>query len=66
MNLKGFIFKSGTWLEVLTKNIIEEIKSIDDIKSGLLFLWNDKESRVKNELDVVAIKDSVLKRFKKI
>ncbi|TBX19193.1 hypothetical protein BFS06_16235 [Clostridium perfringens] len=58
--IKGFIFKSGTWLEVLTKNIIEEIKSIDDIKSGLLFLWNDKESRVKNELDIVAIKDSVL------
>ena len=58
--IKGFIFKSGTWLEVLTKNIIEEIKSIDDIKSGLLFLWNDKESRVKNELDVVAIKDSVI------
>ena len=58
--IKGFIFKSGTWLEVLTKNIIEEIKSIDDIKSGLLFLWNDKESRIKNELDVVAIKDSVL------
>lgn len=58
--IKGFIFKSGTWLEVLTKNIIEEIKSIDDIKSGLLFLWNDKESIVKNELDVVAIKDSVL------
>ncbi|WP_283681831.1 Card1-like endonuclease domain-containing protein [Clostridium perfringens] len=58
--IKGFIFKSGTWLEVLTKNIIEEIRSIDDIKSGLLFLWDDKESRVKNELDVVAIKDSVL------
>lgn len=58
--IKGFIFKSGTWLEVLTKNIIEEIKSVDDIKSGVLFLWNDKESRVKNELDVVAIKDSVL------
>ena len=58
--IKGFIFKSGTWLEDVTKNIIEEIKSIDDIKSGVLFLWNDKESRVKNELDVVAIKDSVL------
>lgn len=58
--IKGFIFKSGTWLEVLTKNIIEEIKEIDDIKSGLLFLWNDSQSRVKNELDVVAIKDSIL------
>lgn len=58
--IKGFIFKSGTWLEVLTKNIVEEIKEIDDIKSGLLFLWNDSQSRVKNELDVVAIKDSIL------
>lgn len=58
--IKGFIFKCGTWLEVLTKSVIEEIQSVDDIKSGVLFLWNDKESRVKNELDVVAIKDSVL------
>lgn len=58
--IKGFIFKCGTWLEVLTKSVIEEIRSVDDIKSGVLFLWNDKESRVKNELDVVAIKDSVL------
>ncbi|MFR5266465.1 Card1-like endonuclease domain-containing protein [Clostridium sp.] len=58
--IKSFIFKSGTWLEVLTKNIIDEIKEIDDIKSGLLFLWNDKQSKVKNELDVVAIKDSIL------
>lgn len=58
--IKGFIFKSGTWLEVLTKNIIEEIREIDDIKSGLLFLWNDNQSKIKNELDVVAIKDSTL------
>ncbi|MGL5616960.1 MAG: Card1-like endonuclease domain-containing protein [Sarcina sp.] len=58
--IKSFIFKSGTWLEVLTKNIIEEIKEIDDVKSGLLFLWNDSQSKVKNELDVVAIKDSIL------
>lgn len=58
--IKGFIFKSGTWLEVLTKSVIEEIKEIDDIKSGLLFLWNDSQSKIKNELDVVAIKDSIL------
>lgn len=58
--IKGFIFKSGTWLEVLTKSVIEEIREIDDIKSGLLFLWNDSQSKIKNELDVVAIKDSIL------
>ncbi|MGL5243707.1 MAG: Card1-like endonuclease domain-containing protein, partial [Sarcina sp.] len=58
--IKGFIFKSGTWLEVLTKYIVEKIDVIDDVKSGVLFLWNDEQTRVKNELDVVAIKDSVL------
>lgn len=58
--IKGFIFKSGTWLEILTKSVIEEIREIDDIKSGLLFLWNDSQSKIKNELDVVAIKDSIL------
>lgn len=57
---KSFIFKSGTWLEVLTKNIVEEIDVIDDVKSGVLFLWNDDKIKVRNELDVVAIKDSVL------
>lgn len=58
--IKSFIFKSGTWLEVLTKNIVEEIDVIDDVKSGVLFLWNDDKIKVRNELDVVAIKDSVL------
>lgn len=58
--IKSFIFKSGTWLEVLTKSIVEKIEVIDDVKSGVLFLWNDEQTRVKNELDVVAIKDSVL------
>lgn len=58
--IKGFIFKSGTWLEVLTKSIVEKIEVVDDVKSGVLFLWNDEQTRVKNELDVVAIKDSVL------
>ena len=58
--LKSFIFKSGTWLEVLTKNVVEDIEVIDDVKSGVLFLWNDNKVKVRNELDVVAIKDSVL------
>lgn len=56
--IKSFIFKSGSWLEVYTKNILDEIEGIDDIKSGLLFLWNEDVRRVKNELDVVAVKDA--------
>ena len=57
--LKSFIFKSGTWLEVATKNIIEEIKEIDEVKSGVMFLWNDKSKKVKNEVDVIAVRDSI-------
>lgn len=58
--LKGFIFKSGTWLEVLTESIVREINSIDDVKSGVVFMWNELHGNIKNELDVVAIKDSVM------
>lgn len=57
--LKSFIFKSGTWLEVATKNIIKEIKEIDEVKSGVMFLWNDKSKKVKNEVDVIAVRDSI-------
>ena len=58
--LKSFIFKSGTWLEVLTESIVKGIKSIDEVKSGVVFLWNKPQGNIKNELDVVAVKDSVL------
>lgn len=58
--IKTFLFKSGTWLEILTQKVIEEIEVIDDVKSGLLFLWDNDKSNVRNELDVVAIKDSTM------
>lgn len=58
--IKGFIFKSGTWLEVLTNMIIKDIKEIDEVKSGVEFFWSNESQYVKNELDVVAIKDSIL------
>ena len=58
-HLKSFIFKSGTWLEIATNNIINEISEIDEVKSGVMFLWNDKSKVVRNEVDVIAVKDSV-------
>ncbi|WP_291650152.1 DUF1887 family CARF protein [Clostridium sp.] len=57
--LKSFIFKSGTWLEMATNIMISQIKEIDEVKSGVMFLWNDKSKIVRNEVDVVAVKDSV-------
>lgn len=58
--LKSFIFKSGTWLEVITTIVMGEIKEIDEVKSGIIFFWSDDAKRVRNELDVVAIRDSIL------
>lgn len=57
--LKGFIFKSGTWLEVLTNTVVKEITEVDEVKSGVVFLWKECNRSVKNELDVVAVKDSI-------
>ncbi|MGL5379054.1 Card1-like endonuclease domain-containing protein [Clostridium sp.] len=57
--LKAFIFKSGTWLEMATNIMINEIKDVDEVKSGVIFLWNDDIRMIRNEVDVVAIKDSV-------
>lgn len=58
--LKGFIFKSGTWLEVLTSKILQEIRDIDEVKNSVIFFWSEDARRVKNELDVLAVKDSRL------
>lgn len=58
--IKTFLFKSGTWLEIITQDAVESFKDIDDVKSGLLFLWNNDRTKVRNELDVVAMKDCVM------
>ena len=57
--LKAFIFKSGTWLEIATKNLVNRINEVDEVKNGVVFLWNSDNKAVRNELDVVAIKDSI-------
>lgn len=57
--IKGFIFKSGTWLEIATNNLINKINEIDEAKNGVVFLWSNENRTVRNEVDVVAIKDSV-------
>lgn len=58
--LKGFLFKSGTWLEVVTHLVMKEIAQVDETRSGLIFNWSKDATEVRNELDVVSIKDSRL------
>ena len=58
--VKSFIFKSGTWLEVLTNIVIKEITEVDETKNGVVFIWSEGQKKIRNELDVIAVKDSVL------
>lgn len=57
--IKGFIFKSGTWLEIATNTLINKISEIDEAKNGVIFLWSNENKSVRNEVDVVAVKDSI-------
>jgi hypothetical protein len=58
--LKGFLFKSGTWLEVVTHLAMKRIEEIDETRSGVVFNWSKEAVEIRNELDVVSIKDSIL------
>lgn len=58
--LKGFIFKSGTWLEILTNNVVNSIDGIDEVKNNVVFTWNEDPGVLRNELDVIAMKDANL------
>lgn len=58
--IKRFVFKSGTWLEIITYLTIKDIDLIDEVKCGVEFLWKESNLKIRNELDVVAVKDSIL------
>ncbi|WP_426349878.1 Card1-like endonuclease domain-containing protein [Alloiococcus sp. CFN-8] len=54
MGYKSFIFKVGTWLEILTYSMVKRLKEIDEVKAGVVFLWDIDKDRIKNEVDVLA------------
>ena len=39
--------------------MVNKVDEIDESKNGVMFLWNDDNKSVRNEVDVVAVKDSV-------
>ena len=59
LGLRELMKKPGTWLEALVFRTLNEMKLFNDIKTSVEFLWDDK-SNVRNELDVLAIKDQLL------
>ncbi len=60
MGYKSFIFKVGTWLEILTYSMVKQLKEIDEVKAGVVFLWDIDKDRIKNEADVLASSGSQL------
>ncbi|MGB7606181.1 MAG: DUF1887 family CARF protein [Lutisporaceae bacterium] len=56
---KTFVMMAGCWLEALTYRYIKEVKDVENVISGMLFVW-DEAVKVHNELDVVAAVDSHL------
>lgn len=59
-DFKSFVFKSGTWLEVLVYRVLKDMKNVEDVKGGLVFAWEKEAIEVKNEVDVIATNDSKL------
>ena len=43
----------------VTDLVILDIKEIDECRNGVIFLWNNGRKTVRNELDIIAVKDSV-------
>ena len=57
---KSFLFKTGTWLEAMVYNLISGLKQMDDVRGGVVFLWDREKERIKNEADVLATSNSKL------
>ena len=43
IDIKSIFLKTGTWLEILVYSVVKEIKEVDDIKGGVLFLWDNEQ-----------------------
>lgn len=57
---KSFLFKAGTWLEIIAYKAVKSIAGIDDARAGVVFLWDSDKERLKNEADVLATANSQL------
>jgi hypothetical protein len=57
LGLKEIMKKPGTWLEALTLRMLLEMNIFNEVKTSVEFLWDDDSYKVKNELDVIAIRD---------
>ena len=59
-NIKSFFMVSGSWLEALVFQVVSTMNSIQEVKSGVRFNWDNDAREVENELDVCAVSHSGL------
>ncbi len=59
-NFRKLIMIFGSWLEAITYNCVKKISKVDDVESGVVFMWNADFINIKNEIDVMASIDSRL------
>ena len=59
-NFRKLIMIFGSWLEAITYNCVKKIRKVDDVESGVVFMWNADFINIKNEIDVMASIDSRL------
>lgn len=52
---KRYIMGYGFWLEAVTFYGMKKLAFLDDVKGGVSFFWDDKQQRVNNEIDVLAV-----------
>ncbi len=57
---KSFLFKAGTWLEIIAYKAVKSINSMEDVRAGVVFLWDSDKEKLKNEADVLATANSQL------
>lgn len=55
LDYKEYFSKAGTWLEHYTQRALESFEEIDDVNSSVMFLWDDEQKQVKNEVDVMGV-----------
>jgi hypothetical protein len=60
MSENARFFVNGGWLEEHVYSVLSGLPSIQDLARNVILVWDEKESSVKNEIDVVFLADNKL------
>ncbi len=52
---KQLLMVYGSWLEAITYHALKHLHLMDDLRSGVVFYWDERIRKVANEIDVMAV-----------